>query len=43
MNQPDFGRKLSEIRRANGLTQDELAEKCKITVRTIQRIESGVS
>lgn len=42
MNQPDFGRKLIEIRRANGLTQDELAEKCKITVRTIQRIESGL-
>jgi transcriptional regulator with XRE-family HTH domain len=42
MEQPDFGKKLVEIRNANGLTQDELAEKCKITVRTIQRIESGV-
>jgi transcriptional regulator with XRE-family HTH domain len=41
MKQPSFGRKLVEIRRANGLTQDELAEKCNITVRTIQRIESG--
>jgi transcriptional regulator with XRE-family HTH domain len=42
MKQPGFGRKLVEIRRANGLTQDELAEKCNITVRTIQRIEAGL-
>jgi transcriptional regulator with XRE-family HTH domain len=42
MEQPEFGKKLVEIRNAKGLTQDELAEKCKITVRTIQRIESGV-
>jgi transcriptional regulator with XRE-family HTH domain len=42
MKQPGFGRKLVEIRRVNGLTQDELAEKCNITVRTIQRIESGL-
>jgi transcriptional regulator with XRE-family HTH domain len=42
MEQPEFGKKLVEIRKANGLTQDELAGKCKITVRTIQRIESGV-
>lgn len=42
MEQPDFGKKLVEIRKVNGLTQDELAEKCKITVRTIQRIESGL-
>ena len=42
MEQPDFGRKLVEIRNVNGLTQEELAEKCKITIRTIQRIESGI-
>jgi transcriptional regulator with XRE-family HTH domain len=42
MEQPDFGKKLIEIRKANGLTQDELAEKCKITVRSIQRIEAGL-
>lgn len=41
MNQPSFGKKLGEIRKANGLTQEELAEKCNFTVRTIQRIESG--
>lgn len=42
MEQPEFGKKLIEIRKANGLTQDELAEKCKITVRSIQRIEAGL-
>lgn len=38
----DFGTRLIEIRKEKGLTQEEVAEKCKITVRTIQRIESGV-
>lgn len=36
-----FGTKLIEIRKARGLTQSEVAEMCKINVRTIQRIESG--
>lgn len=42
MEQTTFGKKLTEIRNAKGLTQDELAKKCKISLRTIQRIESGV-
>ena len=42
MRKPDFGTKLIEVRRAKGLTQEDVAERCKITVRTIQRIESGV-
>jgi transcriptional regulator with XRE-family HTH domain len=42
MKQPDFGKKLIEIRKVHGLTQDQLAAKCKITIRTIQRIESGM-
>ncbi len=42
MKKLDFGTKLIEVRKAKGLTQDEVAEKCKITVRTIQRIESGL-
>lgn len=42
MEKLDFGTKLIEVRKAKGLTQDEVAEKCKITVRTIQRIESGI-
>jgi len=36
-----FGEKLVEVRKAKGLTQDEVAKMCKITTRTIQRIESG--
>lgn len=42
MRKLDFGTKLIEVRSAKGLTQEDVAEKCKITVRTIQRIESGV-
>jgi transcriptional regulator with XRE-family HTH domain len=42
MEKLGFGIKLVEIRKAKGLTQEEVAEKCKITVRTIQRIESGI-
>ena len=41
MEKSDFGKKLVEVRKIQGLTQEEVAEKCKITVRTIQRIESG--
>jgi len=39
----DFGKELIRKRKAKGLTQDEVAEMCNITVRTIQRIESGSS
>ena len=42
MEKLGFGKKLIEVRKARGLTQEEVAEDCKITVRTIQRIESGV-
>lgn len=42
MKQPDFGKELIRIRKAKGMTQSELAEKCDITIRTIQRIESGL-
>jgi transcriptional regulator with XRE-family HTH domain len=41
MKQPELGRKISELRTSKGLTQEELVEKCNISVRTIQRIESG--
>jgi len=37
----DFSAKLSQTRKAKGLTQEEVAEKCNLNVRTIQRIESG--
>jgi uncharacterized Tic20 family protein len=41
MNQPDLGIKVVELRKQKGLTQEQLAEICEITPRTIQRIESG--
>lgn len=41
MKQPDLGKKLSELRKARGLTQEELVERCNVSVRTIQRIETG--
>lgn len=41
MNQPDFGNELARIRKAKGLTQADLAQKCDVSYRTIQRIESG--
>lgn len=41
MKQPDLGRKIAELRKAKGLTQEELVEKCNINVRTLQRIEAG--
>ena len=37
-----MGKRISELRKAKGLTQEELAEQCKISARTLQRIESGV-
>jgi transcriptional regulator with XRE-family HTH domain len=36
-----FGKELIKVRKAKGLTQAEVAEKCNVTIRTIQRIESG--
>ena len=41
MKQPDLGLKVSELRKEKGLTQEQLAEVCEVTPRTIQRIESG--
>jgi len=41
MNQPQLGRKIAELRKAKGYTQEELVEQCNLSVRTLQRIESG--
>jgi transcriptional regulator with XRE-family HTH domain len=41
MNQPDLGLKVIELRQLKGLTQEQLAERCDVSARTIQRIESG--
>ena len=42
MRQPELGKKIAELRRAKGLTQEELVAQCNLNVRTLQRIESGV-
>lgn len=41
VKQPELGQKILELRKAKGLTQEELVSKCNINVRTIQRIEAG--
>lgn len=41
MNQPDLGLRVAELRQQKGLTQERLAELCEVSLRTIQRIESG--
>lgn len=41
MKQPELGRKITELRKTRSLTQEELVDKCNISVRTIQRIEAG--
>jgi transcriptional regulator with XRE-family HTH domain len=41
MKQPELGRKIIELRKEKGLTQEELVDKCNISVRTLQRIEAG--
>jgi len=42
MEQPNLGKRISKLRKAKGLTQRELAEQCKLSVRTIQRIENSI-
>ena len=41
MTQPELGQEIARLRKENGLTQEELVERCNINVRTIQRIEAG--
>ncbi|MCE1169629.1 MAG: helix-turn-helix domain-containing protein [Sphingobacteriia bacterium] len=41
MKQPELGKKIIELRKSKGLTQEELVEKCNLNVRTLQRIEAG--
>jgi uncharacterized Tic20 family protein len=41
MNQPELGLKVSELRQLKGFTQEQLAEKCEVSTRTVQRIENG--
>jgi phage shock protein C len=41
METTPFGRKIADLRRRKGFSQDGLAYLCKVDVRTIQRIETG--
>jgi transcriptional regulator with XRE-family HTH domain len=41
IQQPELGKKIADYRKAKGLTQEELAFKCNLDVRTLQRIESA--
>jgi transcriptional regulator with XRE-family HTH domain len=41
MEMDQFGEKFRSARKELGLTQAELADKCKLNIRTIQRIENG--
>jgi transcriptional regulator with XRE-family HTH domain len=41
IQQPELGKKIIDLRKARGLTQEELVEKCNLSVRTLQRIEAG--
>ena len=41
MKQSELGKKIADLRKAQGLTQEELVERCNLSVRTLQRIESG--
>ncbi|HEX9972185.1 MAG TPA: PspC domain-containing protein [bacterium] len=41
MNRLDIGKKVAELRKQKGFSQDGLAYLCKMNVRSIQRIEAG--
>jgi uncharacterized Tic20 family protein/DNA-binding Xre family transcriptional regulator len=41
MQQPNLGLKVAELRQEKGFTQEQLAELCEVSPRTIQRIENG--
>ncbi|MFD2144498.1 helix-turn-helix domain-containing protein [Mucilaginibacter antarcticus] len=41
LQQPALGKKIASLRKAKGLTQEELVDQCKLSVRTLQRIEAG--
>lgn len=41
MDAKELGIKIQELRKQKGMTQEDLAEKTGLSIRTIQRIESG--
>jgi len=38
-----IGKKISQARKLKGLTQEQFAEKCKLSVSTVSRTETGVT
>ena len=42
MDQKNIARSITEARKKSGLTQQQLADKCNLNIRTIQRIEAGI-
>lgn len=43
MKNTDLANKIKELRNQAGLSQELLAEKCRLSLRTVQRIENGES
>ncbi|MBC7912951.1 MAG: helix-turn-helix domain-containing protein [Pyrinomonadaceae bacterium] len=41
MKNTELAKKIKELRTSKGLSQDELAQSCGLSLRTIQRIENG--
>jgi len=41
IQQPELGKKIADFRKSKGFTQEELVERCNLSVRTLQRIEAG--
>ena len=41
MKQPELGNTITNLRKKKGLTQEELALRCGLNVRSVQRLESG--
>ena len=37
----DVGRRVAELRQARGLTQEELAERARCSLKYLQRVEAG--
>lgn len=41
MKQPELGNTIANLRKKKGLTQEELALRCGLNVRSVQRLEGG--
>ena len=42
-NMKEVGTRIKQLRKEKGLTQEQLAEKIKVSSRTVSRWETGVS